>query len=159
MAVMQFRPTTELFGPLFENLLTPVSGGSRLNLLRAPEADVIETQDAIRVVLDVPGLSPDDLEINLENNVLTISGEKRASQMGAEEGYTWHLSERRFGKFSRSFILPRDVEHDGIEARFENGVLYVSIPKSERARRRRIEIHNAGNNGSTRRVEAGASMR
>src|SRR5690606_15026177 len=76
----------------------------------------------------------------LENNILTISGEKRQDREESDEKHRWHLSERRYGQFSRSFVLPRDVEQDNIEATFENGVLRVVIPKSERARRRKIEI-------------------
>jgi HSP20 family protein len=72
--------------------------------------------------------------------VLTISGEKTEKrEQGA--GETYHLSERRWGRFSRSFVLPREVDQERIEASFENGVLTVTIPKSEKARRRKIAIH------------------
>ncbi len=86
--------------------------------------------------------------------MLTISGEKQEERREGDENSTWHLSERRYGRFSRSFVLPRDVEQDRIQARFENGVLQVTIPKSERARRRRIEIRSGSGNGQTPWVEA-----
>lgn len=146
MAITQYRPTTDLFSPLFDDLLGGTARGNRMqNLLRGPEAEVVETDRAIRVAMDMPGLTPDQIDISLENNVLTISGERRSEWSEEDErDATWHLSERRYGKFSRSFVLPRDVEQEGIEARFENGVLFVSVPKSERARRRKIEVRTDG---------------
>jgi HSP20 family protein len=82
--------------------------------------------------------------VDMENNVLTISGEKREEREQEGEKNTWHLSERRYGKFSRSFVLPRDLDSEKIQARFEDGVLQVSIPKSEKARRRKVEIQSGG---------------
>ncbi len=153
MANITHRGTGELFHPLFENFFGAGQGGRNLgSLLRAPEADVVETENEIRVMIEMPGMHADDIEIGLENNVLTISGEKREESSREGDRSTWHVSERRYGQFSRSFLLPRDVEHDRIQADFGNGVLTVRIPKSERARRRRIEIR--GSDGSQR-VEAG----
>lgn len=143
MAALQYRPSTDLFSPLFEDLLAgPLSGVRRGGLLRAPEADVVETETEIRVMLEMPGMKAEDLDIGLENNVLTISGEKRQEHSGDEEKNTWHIAERRYGQFSRSFVLPRDVDAERIQARFDAGVLNVTVPKSERARRRRIEVHD-----------------
>jgi HSP20 family protein len=151
MAITPYRPTTDLFRSLFD---VPVPGsewGGRMagsDMLRAPSADVVETQDEIRVVVELPGMQPENVELSLENNVLTISGEKREERREEDRDNRWHLSERRYGRFSRSFVLPRDVEQDRIEAHFESGVLNVTIPKSERARPRRIEIQ--GGNGQKR---------
>lgn len=153
MSNIMNRTSGELFHPLFEDFFRAPMGGRQLgSLLRAPEADVVETEKEIRVALEMPGMRSDDIEIGLENNVLTIGGEKQEEREEGDERSTWHLSERRYGKFSRSFLLPRDVEHERIEASFANGVLTVRIPKSERARRRRIEIR--GGDGAER-VEAG----
>lgn len=149
MAITPYRPTTDLFQPLFEDFFRP--GGGAGSLLRAPEADVIETDDEIRVMVELPGMRAEDVNVDLENNVLTISGEKKEEREEGGEGNTWHLSERRYGRFSRSFLFPRDVEQDQIQARFENGVLSVTIPKSERAKPRRIQVQSGG---ETRRVEA-----
>ncbi len=93
-------------------------------------------------MVELPGMRREDIELDLENNVLTIRGEKREERQ--EEKDTWHLSERRYGTFSRTFILPRDVEQEQIRAHFEDGVLSVTIPKSEKARRRRIAIQDGG---------------
>lgn len=87
------------------------------------------------------------MELSLENNVLTISGEKHEEPEEGGDSETFHLSERRWGRFSRSFVLPREVDQERINASFEDGVLTVSIPKSEKARRRKIEIGAEGGNG------------
>jgi HSP20 family protein len=149
MAITRYPPTgQEIYHPLLEGILGGRRSGS---MLRAPDADVVETENEIRVTLEMPGMKADDLDLDLENNVLTIRGEKMEERSESDEQQTWHLSERRYGQFSRSFILPRDVEQEQIEARFENGVLTVDIPKSEQAKRRRIEI---GGDSKTRKVEA-----
>ena len=128
-------------------------GGTRQagNLLRAPETDVVETEREIRVVTELPGLKRDNIEVDVENNVLTIRGEKREERTEGEQG-KWHLAERRYGTFTRSFVLPRDVDAESIGARFEDGVLTVVIPKSEKARRRKIEV---GGNAGAERIETG----
>lgn len=151
MAISPYRSSTDLFTPLLEDFLRPTSaGGNRLGgMLRTPDADVAESENEIRVMVELPGMKAEDIQLDLENNVLTISGQKKEERQ--EERDTWHLSERRYGKFSRSFVLPREVEPEKIEARFEDGVLQVTVPKSEHARRRRIEIQNGG--GQTK-VEA-----
>ena len=154
MAITPYRSGTDLLTPMFEDLFRPMRGwgGRMAEMLRVPDTDVVETENGIRVTLDLPGMRPEDVSVDLENNVLTVSGERREERTEGEESDTWHLSERRYGKFSRSFVLPREVEQERIEARFEDGVLRVVIPKSEQTRRRRIEIRNGG---GQERVEAG----
>lgn len=157
MATLNYQPSA--VGPsLLDDFFSPLWQGSRMkDLLRAPEAEVVETQNDIRVVLDTPGMTAEDIDISLENNILTVSGERKSSWTDSDaREATWHISERRYGKFSRSFMLPRDVEQDRIGADFENGVLSITIPKSEKARRRRIEIR-AGSNGGSR-IESGSQQ-
>ncbi len=140
MAVYLTPRSAEPFGPLFDTFFGNggrAAGGS--SLVRAPETDIVETEREIRVVTEMPGLRRDDIEIDVENNVLAIRGEKREQRTEGQQG-RWHLAERRFGTFTRRFVLPRDVDADGIQASFQDGVLTVIVPKSERARRRRIEI-------------------
>jgi HSP20 family protein len=154
MAIAPYRPATELFRPLLDDFFGASSTGNRLgDLMRTPSADVLEDENEIRVMVELPGMRSGDIELDLENNVLTISGEKREEREQGEKGI-WHLSERRYGRFSRSFVLPRDVDQENIQAHFEDGVLRVSIPKSEKARRRRIEIQG---DGGSQRVGGGAS--
>lgn len=127
------------FDRLFDQLMGGAATRTRGDLMRAPETDVVETEREIRVVTEMPGLKRDHIEIDVENNVLTIRGEKREERTEGE-GQKYHLAERRYGVFTRSFVLPRDVNADAIQAAFEDGVLTVTIPKSEKARRRRIEV-------------------
>ena len=156
MAVARFPNPTEPFAPLFEEFLRPVARGNNgRGLLSAPEADVVETERDLMVVVDVPGCAPGDIELVLENNLLTISGERKSQWQDGEERRAFHLAERRYGRFSRAFVLPRDVDQEGIRARFENGVLMVTIPKSEKARRRRIEIQTGED---TRQMEGGTAV-
>ncbi|MBW3629855.1 MAG: Hsp20/alpha crystallin family protein [Gemmatimonadetes bacterium] len=156
MAVSRFPNTPDVFAPLFEEFLRPAPrGNSTRGLLGAPEADVVETEKDIMVVVDVPGCTPGDIELILENNLLTINGERRSQWGEGDDRKAFHLAERRYGRFNRAFVLPRDVNQDGIIARFENGVLTVTIPKSEKARRRRIEIQGADVN---RQVDGGTEV-
>ncbi len=128
-------------------------GGSRAagDLMRAPETDVVETEREIRVITEMPGLKRENIEVDVENNVLTIRGEKREERTENEEG-KYHLAERRYGTFTRSFVLPRDVDSENIQASFEDGVLTVRIPKSEKARRRKISV---GGTSEAQQVNAG----
>ncbi|HEU0013683.1 MAG TPA: Hsp20/alpha crystallin family protein [Longimicrobium sp.] len=131
----------------------PSGGGS--SVMRAPETDVVETQNEIRVTAELPGFQRDAIDVDVENNVLTIRGEKREERTEGEQG-RFHLAERRYGSFTRSFVLPRDVNPDGIQATYEDGILTVTIPKSERAKRRRIDIAGGGTGGGTQ-VHTGGS--
>lgn len=146
MAVTPYRASTDFFRPLFEDLFVPAGDGGRLgNMMRAPVADVMENETEIRVVLEMPGIRSEDLSVDIETNVLTIAGEKQQERKEGDDRSTWHLTERRYGHFSRSFVLPRDVDAENIQARFDNGVLTVTIPKSARARRRRIDVQADAN--------------
>lgn len=148
---------------LFDSFFRP--GGTRGgDLMRAPETDVVETEREIRVETEMPGLKRGDIEIDVENNVLTIRGEKRSERTEGEQG-RYHLSERRYGTFTRSFVLPRDVDAENIQASFEDGVLTLTIPKSERARRRRIDIgggeetREVGGGGGSQAAQGGSTSR
>jgi HSP20 family protein len=101
---------------------------------------VRETKDAIEVVAELPGMRPEDVEVNIENNVLSISGEKKQEITEGNGDGEYHLVERRSGRFERSFTLPRTVDAGRISARFDNGLLTVSLPKAEAAKPRRVEI-------------------
>jgi HSP20 family protein len=146
MAITPFTSSGDPFERLVDAFLAPGPSGRTRGggLLRGPATDVVETETEIRVVVDLPGFEAEDVEVDLENNLLTLRGEKRERREEGDENTTWHLVERRFGQFSRSFVLPRDIEQDRIAAGFENGVLTVTIPKNEKAQRRRISIDSGG---------------
>jgi HSP20 family protein len=103
-----------------------------------PPCDVFEDKEAVRIIMEVPGVKPGDVKLSLENNMLTIRGEKK--QVAEEKADRVHRYERSYGVFERSFALPSTVDTDRIEARYDNGVLTVALPKAERARPRQIEV-------------------
>lgn len=107
----------------------------------SPAVGLSETNDDIVLTAEVPGLTEEDINVELENNVLTISGEKteeREQENGGERRY--HLWERSYGSFRRSFTLPTNVDSEGVQADFENGVLTVRLPKASESKGRRIQI-------------------
>lgn len=103
-----------------------------------PRADINEQQDKIIVSMDLPGMDEKDITIHLENNVLSITGERRFVQDEHKDNY--QRVERAYGKFSRSFTLPYTVNHNSIEAHYKNGVLEISMPKTEESKPRQISI-------------------
>lgn len=150
MAVTRYQPASDMFRPLMDDFFAPLNrmGSS----MRTPDTDVVESEDQIRVIAEIPGMNRDDLNVSLENNILTISGEKTEEREEGSEKQNYHLSERRWGRFSRAFVLPREVEADEISANYQNGVLTVTVPKSEKARPRQIQIEG---NGQAREVGTG----
>ena len=105
-----------------------------------PSVNVSETKEGLEVVAELPGLSEENLSIELENNVLTISGEKTEQVAEGAEERRYHVWERSYGSFRRSLSLPRTISSDGIAATFENGVLTILLPKAPEAQGRTIEI-------------------
>ncbi|MFB6271432.1 MAG: Hsp20/alpha crystallin family protein [Salinibacter sp.] len=104
----------------------------------APRTDLSETDDAFRIRLDVPGMTKDDITVNLQNNTLTVSGERSSERK--EEGEEYVRVERAFGNFHRTFTLPDAVDAESVEAAYEDGVLTINVPKTEESTRRQIEI-------------------
>ena len=103
-----------------------------------PAADIAEYENRFELFVDVPGVAADDVEITLENGVLSISGERRFEE--SAEQLTHRRRERGFGRFHRRFILPETVNADGVEAKERNGVLAITIPKQAKAQPRRIQV-------------------
>ncbi len=103
-----------------------------------PPVDVLEDRDAVRIVAELPGVKPEDVKISLENNLLTVRGEKR--QTAEEKTDQLHRYERYYGAFERSFTVPSTVDAEHIKASYELGVLTVRLPKLERAKPRQIEV-------------------
>ena len=103
-----------------------------------PPVDIFEEPDALRITAEVPGVSPDNLKISLENNVLSIHGTKE--QVAQERSERVHRYERTYGAFERSFTLPATVDANNIKASYEHGVLTLTLPKIEKAKPRQIEV-------------------
>lgn len=120
---------------LMESVAAPVRTPDYLHIA----LDVAEKDDTYTVTASVPGLTADDIEVTLEDNTLTIKGEY--SQDETQEGETYHIRERRAGKFSRSLTFPVAVNEEAVEARYNNGVLTLSVPKAEEVKPKRITVN------------------
>jgi len=103
-----------------------------------PPVDVIEEKDHIRMVAELPGVKPEDVKISLENNVLTIRGEKKQEEEHKDDRV--HRFERAYGMFERSFTLPTMIEPEKIIAKYDMGVLTIELPKVEAAKPRQITV-------------------
>lgn len=108
--------------------------GERLS----PSLDVAETDAALEVQLDLPGMEAKDIDIQINGNTLTISGQRKEER--EEKGKTYHRVERRCGSFSRSVTLPCPVNEQAVDAQYKHGILTVKLPKTEEAKSRRIEV-------------------
>jgi len=106
-----------------------------------PPVDVLEQEDGIRILAELPGVKPEDVKISLEGNVLTIHGTKQ--QVAEERTERVHRYERSYGAFERTFTLPATVDAAHIKAGYENGVLTITLPKVEQAKPRQIEVQVA----------------
>src|SRR2546422_5619487 len=125
-----------LFGTLFDS---PTGAGRRGALRRwIPAIDLVEEGEQYVLRADLPGLSEDEVKVEVQDNVLTISGERKSEREQRKGGY--YRVERASGAFSRSLALPEGVDEDGIEAHFDKGVLEVRVPKPEQRKPRRVAI-------------------
>lgn len=107
-----------------------------------PAVDIFEEEGAIVMKAEVPGMKAEDLHVNVENGVLTLSGERKLENEEQREGY--HRIERSYGSFTRSFVLPKTVDGESIDASLDGGLLTLRLPKREAAQPRRIEVKNGG---------------
>jgi HSP20 family protein len=125
-----------VFGDMLER------AGDESNLTPwAPAVDIFETEHELVVKADLPEVNPEDLDIRVENNILTIRGERKFENKVNEENYL--RVERAYGSFSRSFSLANSVKSDAIKADYQNGVLTLSIPKREEAKPKQIKVNVA----------------
>ncbi|MBA3019084.1 MAG: Hsp20/alpha crystallin family protein [Proteobacteria bacterium] len=104
-----------------------------------PVVDIFDTNNAIVIKAELPGIKKDDVSVDVKDNVLTIKGERSLSKEIKEENY--YRKERSFGKFQRSFTLPEAIEPAGIKANFKNGVLEIEVPKAEEKKPKQISIN------------------
>ena len=137
---------------LFDDTFLSRGAGSTWN----PAVDVHETSNELRLDVELPGMKQDDIQIEVENGMLTIRGEKSAERKEGDEG-RYHLVERTYGSFFRSFQLPQGVDEKQIHADFDSGVLRIGIPKAALPQPRRIQI--AGATGERARGEETAQRR
>lgn len=108
----------------------------------SPSVDIYENKDHIVLEAELPGMRREDFELSVENNVITLRGERQFEKKDEADNY--HRVERSYGSFTRSFTLPQTVSAEGASAEYRNGVLRVTLPKREEAKARRIEITGEG---------------
>jgi HSP20 family protein len=147
MALVRWEPVRELtslqneMNRLFTTFFdTPTTTGNGESATRRwiPAMDLVETEDHFVLKADLPGLSEGDVSLEVEDNVLTVSGERKAEHEDKREGYV--RVERAYGAFRRSLTLPEGIDPEGVSASFDNGVLEVRIPKPEERKPRRVAI-------------------
>ena len=117
-------------------------GPSRSNPSFTPAVDVVEQDNAYLLRAEIPGIAPNEVDVQVENDVLTVRGERKHENQEEREGY--RRVERSYGSFTRSFVLPQGTNVDAIEARAEHGVLTISIPKVQTANTRKVEVKGGG---------------
>jgi HSP20 family protein len=130
-----FREMTQVQNQL-NRLVDQVWSGRQESWL--PAVDVFDNKDAVVLKAELPGMDPGEIQIEVEDNVLTIKGERRFEEKVDDERY--YRVERRFGSFQRSLALPQGVKPDEIQANYEDGILIVTVPKVEEEKPRRIEV-------------------
>ena len=155
MAIVRWEPLRELstlqnemnrlFGSVFD---TPPQGNGGTLRRWMPAMDLVETDDHFVLRADLPGMAEEDVAIEIEERVLTVSGERKSEHETSKEGF--HRVERAFGRFSRSLTLPEGIDAEAVSASFDKGVLEIRIPKPEERKPRKISI-------APKTIEAGAS--
>ena len=103
-----------------------------------PPVDIYETTEDLVIKAELPGLSTEDVNVRVEDNVLTLKGERKRKEGVGRENY--HLIERSYGRFRRSFVLPNNVDQQKVQAQFKDGILFIAIPKLKRIRPKKIAI-------------------
>ena len=141
MTLMRYsRPsknvTSKNFSDIMDEFFNDVVNERRDNFV--PSIDISETDDQFQISAELPGMNKDNIDINLENGRLAISGER--SFENEEKGKTYHRVETKYGSFERSFQLPDNVDEESISATYENGLLNITIQKSESKVKKQIEI-------------------
>ena len=137
-----FRELTALQNRMNRLLEEQYGGGREESLLAGafvPPVDIYEDEHSVQLKLEVPGVEEKELDIKVENNTLTVSGERKFEKEEKEENF--HRVERRYGSFSRSFTLPNTVSTDDIQANYENGVLKIRLNKRAEAKPKQIKVN------------------
>jgi HSP20 family protein len=148
VSIIRWEPLRELtslqneVNRLFSTVVDSPPGGGATLRRWMPAMDLVEDDDAFVLRADLPGMREEDVSIEFEDSVLTVSGERKSEHEERKEGF--HRVERAFGSFSRTLTLPKGIDAEAIHASFDNGVLEVRIPKPEETKPRRISIGVGG---------------
>jgi len=159
VTIVRWEPFRELsslqteMNRLFNAAFEGQGGGNGPARRWTPAMDLLETDDEFVLRADLPGMNESDVSIELEDNILTVSGERKAEREDKREGF--YRMERAYGSFSRSLTLPKGIDPEAVSAAFDRGVLEVRVPKPEQRKPRRISI--SGGDGEPHTLEGSAA--
>ncbi len=136
MSLTQFDPLANL--RVFEDAFTRFLSEPTSNRPWSPSVDIYETENELVLKADLPDVKLDDIDVRVENQTLTIAGERKFEKENSNKGY--HRIERNYGQFVRSFAVPNTFDTEHISAEYHNGVLSVTLPKKEAAKPRQVKI-------------------
>lgn len=145
MAIIRWDPFRDLvtlrekMNRLFEDAVT--ARGEEKDMISstwAPSVDIYETENALILTAEVPGVDENDIEIKIEDNTLSLKGERKFEKESKEENY--HRIERSYGSFYRSFTIPRQIDQDKIKAEHDNGVLRITMPKKPESKPKSVKV-------------------
>ena len=161
MTVVRYDPFRDLrtlqeeVNRLFSTNLTRAFGDEGIGRgAWAPSVDIYENKDQIVLEAELPGMKQEDFDLSIENNVITLRGERRFEKTDETDNY--HRVERSYGAFTRSFTLPQTVTAEGATAEYNNGVLRVTLPKREETKARRIQVTGSEAGSSKKTIETTA---
>lgn len=134
------QPGRDIFGKRFSDIMDEffTDAVATRQSSYAPSIDISETEKQYLIDVEVPGINKDDIDLNIENNTLTISGERKFEKK--EDNKQYHRVESHYGSFSRSFTLPDNVDVESISATYNNGILNITVDKSEQQTKKQIKI-------------------
>jgi len=145
MAMVRFEPFRDLltsqreYVRLLKEAFSPMSGETEVSTRSwAPPVDIYETEDAIVLKAELPGIDPKDVEVRVEDNTLYLKGERNYEKEVNEQNY--HRIERSYGSFARSFSLPNSISAEKVKAEYKDGLLTLTMPKREEAKPKTIKI-------------------
>jgi HSP20 family protein len=158
MSIVRYDPFRDLrtlqeeVNRLFSTNLTRAFGDEGIGRgAWAPSVDIYENKDQIVLEAELPGMNQDEFDLSIENNVITLRGERKFEK--ADETDNYHRVERSYGAFTRSFTLPQTVSAEGAVAEYNNGVLRVTLPKREETKARRIQVTGAGTSSTSKTID------
>ena len=145
MAIIRYNPWQEMnsvqrqLNRLFDDVLTPSHWDDFSNLSKVPAAELTETEDALHLKLEIPGIKASDLDIQVTVDHVSISGERKEETKSEDKGVT--RSEFRYGKFSRVIPLPKKVQNTNVTADYKDGILNLTLPKSEEEKNKVVKVN------------------
>jgi HSP20 family protein len=144
MTLVRFNPNRALrgfthdFDSMFNSFFRTPASQSDCDCGFMPRADIVDEKDAVKIDIELPGMTKDDIKVTIENDILTISGERKAESRQEDKNYI--RTERAYGSFSRSFTLSDEIDTEKINADYKNGILSLTLTKQEKAKPKEISV-------------------